>query len=132
MDSSLDPKLMIADPVLTHNGHTTVQVTIGYPTPAVTFTSTIPDYKMLPAIDRSTQVATWLLKFNTDSDDAKYSFKTDVASEASVSQTVLHNGQWHSIVNVKFQATFVQAGDVLGWWGDHTTWGAVTFYVKVG
>ena len=132
MDSSLDPELMIADPVMHQNGHTIVQVTFGYPIPAVTFTSTIPNFEMLPAVDRSTQIATWLLKFDTNSLDAKYSFKTDVASEASVSQSVLHNGQWHAIVNVKFQATFIQVGDVLGWWGSHTTWGAVTFYVKVG
>ncbi|WP_297534525.1 hypothetical protein, partial [Thermococcus sp.] len=132
LDPSLNPKLKIADPILHKNGHTTVQITFGYPVPAVTFTSTIPNYEMLPAVDRSTQIATWLLKFDTDSLDAKYSFGTNVASEGYVSQSVLHNGQWHAIVNVKFQATFVQAGDVLGWWGDHTTWGAVTFYVKVG
>ncbi|WP_457750898.1 hypothetical protein [Thermococcus sp.] len=131
MDSSLNPKLKIADPILHKNGHTTVQVTFGYPVPAVTFTSTIPNYEMLPAVDRSTQIATWLLKFDTDSSDAKYSFGTNVASEGYVSQSVLHNGQWHAIVNVKFQATFIQAGDILGWWGDHTTWEGVTFYVKV-
>ncbi len=132
IDPSLNPELMIADPVRHQNGHTTVQITFGYPIPAVTFTSTIPNFEMLPAVDRSTQIATWLLKFDTNSLDAKYSFKTDVASETSVSQSVLHNGQWHAIVNVKFQAAFREAGDVLDLWGTHTTWGAVTFYVKVG
>ncbi|WP_457741913.1 hypothetical protein [Thermococcus sp.] len=85
MDPSLNPKLKIADPILHKNGHTSLQITIGYPVPAVTFTSTIPNYEMLPAVDRSTQIATWLLKFDTDSLDAKYSFGTNVASEGYVS-----------------------------------------------
>ena len=127
LEHNLDPKLGKTDPVESLGGHSTIQVTIGYP-PAVTFTVTIPDSKMLPAIDRYTKKATWLLKFNTDSDDAKYSFKTNVASEGSVSQNVLHNGQWHAIVNVKFQAMFQYYSD----WNPHKTWGGVTWYVKVG
>ncbi|BAD85497.1 hypothetical protein TK1308 [Thermococcus kodakarensis KOD1] len=144
LEPNLDPQLDRADPVGSLGGHTTTQVTVGYP-PAVTFTVTIPDSKILPAVDRSTETATWLLDFNMYSEDAKYSFKTNVASEGHVNENALHDGQWHAIVNVKFQATFKYydvgggtysySGPHIEWSSTpykHDTWGAVTWYVKVG
>ncbi len=130
LESALNPKLISAAPINTdiNHGHETIQASIGYPVLALTFTSTIPDSQMHSAADRYHPGAAWVLEFNTHSNDARESFQTNVASEGSVSQSVLHNGQWHAIVNVQFKATFQ---DPAGWIVKDTSTG-VTWYVKVG
>jgi len=105
LDTTIDPLLEVIKPVNTIYGHTSKTVTIGY-SPYISFTTTIPDSKMMPVADRSTQVATWTLDFNSDSNDAKYTFGTMVSSEGSVSQMKFHDGKWHDIVDITIWARF--------------------------
>ncbi|MBP1910866.1 hypothetical protein [Thermococcus stetteri] len=105
LDSSIDPLLEVIKPVNTIYGHTTTTVTIGY-SPFISFTVTVPDSKMTPVADRSTQTATWILDFDSDSNDAKFTFGTMVASEGSVGQAEFHDGNWHDIVDITLWARF--------------------------
>ena len=105
LDSSIDPLLEVVKPFNTIYGHTSETVQIGY-SPFISFTLTVPDSKIIPVPDRSTQVATWILEFNSDSDDAKFTFGTMVASEGSVSQSKFHDGNWHDIVDITLWARF--------------------------
>ena len=131
LDPSLDPEIEATYPLERVGGHQEIPVHLGYP-PSITFNVVIPDSKILPAVDSSTQQAGWLLVFNSDSEDAKYSFYTNVYSTAKVKQSTLLDSHWHSIIKVTFQASFVQYGDALGWWGTHTASMTLTWNLKVG
>jgi len=128
LDPGLDPHIETAEPLETLEGHRDVTISIGYPT-SLSFTVTIPDSYMLPAVARSTQKAAWLLEFSSSSKDAMYSFKTNVASQANVKQSVLLDGDWHSVVRIQFWAVFIKPGDY-----EHTHRASMTltWNLKVG
>ena len=105
LDSSIYPHLEVVKPFNTLYGHTSKTVQIGY-SPFISFTVTVPDSKIIPVPDRSTQVATWILDFDSDSNDAKFTFGTMVASEGSVSQSRFHDGNWHDIVDITLWSRF--------------------------
>lgn len=131
LDPTLDPKIKTAYLLETLGGHQEIPVTLGY-SPSLTFTVIIPDSKMLPAVDSSTQKAGWLLEFNSDSDDAKYSFYTNVYSKADVKPSELFDGHWHSIVKMTFQTSFTQYDDASGWRGTHSTSMTLAWNLKAG
>ena len=110
LDPSLDPEIDTAYIPGNMGGHREIQIQLGYP-PSITFKVVIPDSEMLPAVDRSTQKAGWLLVFNTHSRDAMYTFHTNVYSTAKVKQSKLLDGQWHKIVRVNFEAVFIKQDD---------------------
>jgi len=110
LDPALNPEIDTAYIPTTTKGHREIQIPLGYP-PSLNFTITIPDSKMLPAVASSTQKAGWLLEFNSNSDDAKYSFSTNVYSTAKVKQSALLDGHWHEIVRVNFEAVFIKQDD---------------------
>ncbi|WP_297068698.1 hypothetical protein [Thermococcus sp.] len=133
LDSKLNPHLEIVKPVIEDGmfkGHSQVSVTISG-TPSLTFTTTIPDYEMDPVADMDLQRAVWLMKFNTNSRDAKYSFGTMVASSAKVKEAVLHDGNWHKIVYVSMWTKFEGCVPASICVYPETSSGVV-WYVKVG
>jgi len=52
------------------------------------------------------------------------------SSEGVVRESVLHDGNWHAVVNVKLWAEFRS----MYWYTipKHESWTAMTWYVKVG
>jgi len=130
VDASLSPHIETAEPL--ENGENQkdreVQITIGVQ-PSLTFTAVFPSSYMFPSVARSTQKAAWLLEFARGSADARYSFKTNVASWAKVKQSALRDGRWHPIVRAKFQANFIEKDEYKQ---THTGSETLTWYVKVG
>jgi len=124
LDKSIDPLLEIIKPINTLYGHSTTTRTIGY-SPYISFTVTIPDSKMVPIADRSTQTSTWVLQFNSDSNDAKYSFGTMTASEGSVDKAKFHDGNWHDIVDITIWARFRKH-----WWYHYDVSASVKWSLK--
>ena len=128
LDPALEPEIDTAYIPGNMRGHREIQVTLGYP-PSLSFTVTIPDSYMFPAVDRSTQKAGWLLEFNTYSGDAMYAFYTNVYSTAKVKQSVILDGTWHPVVRVQFWASFIKQGD---YEHTHKAMMTLTWNLKVG
>ncbi|ANF21824.1 hypothetical protein [Thermococcus piezophilus] len=125
VDPTLNGRLGIMKPVGIINKHETLTITIG----PVLYPLAIGGYKVYgDAIDPQ-EVWDFDIPYNEDASHHTIGFMP--SSEGVVKESVLHDGSWHSVINVKLWAKF-RHKTIIGIIDSHEIWAAVTWIVKVG
>ncbi|USS41524.1 hypothetical protein NF865_05000 [Thermococcus aggregans] len=98
--------LEVVEPGTPLDGSATYTLSIGYGGVSLPIVVVVPSYGMYVAVDGGEERVKWGLNFDMYSNSGMYSFQTRVASVASVSESALKDGQWHSIVETDYEVTF--------------------------
>ncbi|NJE85823.1 hypothetical protein E3E23_08315 [Thermococcus sp. CX2] len=125
VESALQGRLTLMKPAGIINEYETVTVNVG----PVSYPLAIGGYKVYgDAIDPQ---AVWDFSIPYNGDSSHHTIEFMPASEGEVKEAVLHDGNWHSVINVKLWAKF-RHKTIIGIIDSHESWAAVTWMVKVG
>ncbi|ASJ11079.1 hypothetical protein A3L12_07085 [Thermococcus sp. P6] len=125
VEPGLNGRLGVVKPVGVINNYEYVTVTIG----PVSYPLATEGYEVHgDAID---PLAVWDFDIVHNGESSRHSIEFMPSSEGVVKESVLHDGNWHSVIKVKLQAKF-EYDMILGFIKSHTSEAALIWRVKVG